>query len=541
MGNGTRGFHIHVVGTALALVVAAFSFQNCGIRGLAEIDLAEIRFEVNGSTQGNGSGYDGKLYVHLPEERTCAGDVAYDRAIAGRGGKFYLTRDDCRDIDEADQAEIEVVTNPVNPTRIYYQGQIFQEQLDGVHNLQVSGTGFVSAGSTYSVADRRLQSEGNYVGRFDAEGKPVWVHRFNYPLEQLNAHTWMQPLSDGGLVLNGGYYYTAPSPEIPTSWITRFSADGRVTWTKRLDQDGAKAVRVAGMAADASDNIYLALSYEREGLPAKAAFAKLDPAGRLLFARTFDGDEGSVLKVLLSPTGGIYLMGRRDAKVFLIRVSSEGQILFSKTYGDLSGSGSLNDPFLTFGSGGALLLSGNIVVPDTTYPQFNHVLGRVLELNANGGLKAVHRFTRDATISQQPHAIADGGFVFSFRSQTSITLVRLRNDMSVEWARQKVEPAGFILPSLVSLRDGRFLLRQSKVSSLGLYWSDLLAPFDLARPELSCPDCTSAVAEISLADDAGDVVDGPELVNYGGLVLTDAAPARFEPVIRYLPFESRPR
>ncbi len=535
---GIRGHSFRVVGTVLALMCAALVFQNCGGKGLAQLDLADFKLDVSGSTQGNGSGYDGKLYVHVATN-ACADTLGFDRAIAGRNGKFYLTRDNCLDIATTEQPEVQVDTNAANPTRIYYQGQIFVEHLDLIGALEVSGSGFVSSGSLWKIANGQLRSEGKYVGRYDAEGRPLWSRRYQFEAHDLYqlGYSYMRPSRDGGMILSGGYgdgRYPA-SAEHATTWLARLDVDGNIVWNKRIDQANSKAIRFRGLTVDASDNTYALLAYEREGTTSAVIVAKFGPSGQILFSRTIPGDARSIH---ISPSGGLFVLTFVNGDANVLRFSSTGQSIYSRAYPGLATSALYGESRLFFANDDTVFVGGNKLVPAPEYPLHKLGHGRILELSANGDIKSALRFATEKPLSGPPLVTADGSFIFSESSMNALTFARYRRDFSQEWVLRKDETDGYRAPSIGRLMDGRFMFLQRKSSSLSMYSADLLSPLDIKRPELSCPQCvTGTMPDFIPATDMDAATEGAELGAHTGLTATDFPAVRFEPIQHYLPFE----
>lgn len=539
MGFGNQGTNLRVILTVFAMFIAALAFQNCGMRGLEQIDLGELKLDVgSGSTQGNGSGYDGKLYVHLATTESCADSLGFDRAIAGRNGKFYLTRDNCQDIAETAQIEVQVETNPANPTRIYFENQIFVERLEQIGNLEKLGDGFLATGTQYSVIKGALQYDGKFVSRYDQEGRPVWSKRFQFdPMDVVKlGYSHMQPLKDGGVVLTGGYgesRYPA-SNDLATTWLARFAPDGKLLWNKRIDQNGSKAARFKSIRVDGSDNIYALIAVEKEGDLPQMLIAKFGPNGEILFAKSL---AGTARTIEISPAGGIYVVNFVDGFGNLVRLSSTGETLFSKHF-DGMGSGSLyGGLYLAFAKDGTLILSGNKLIPNPDYPTFLEGHGRILQLSSSGELKSTHKFAEKMAI-QSPPLIAGDGFVLSIVDANAVRFARYQSDFTLDWAFRKDETPDFRSPSFERLRDGSFVLVQNKIASNKMYSSHLLTLFDLGRPEISCPSCVVAsMPDIVPTDDISIVSEGPHLEPHTGLSSVETAPIPFESTKHYLPLE----
>lgn len=544
MGFRNRGFTNRALAALLIMIATVFAFQNCGAGGVIQLDLPQFNASVDGTTQGNGSGYDGKIYVHLSNTETCADQLAYDRAIAGRDGKFYLTRDNCADIPVESQISVAAVPNPNNPTIIYYETQLFSEQLDQVHVIHRLAAGYLSAGSTYSITDKAIHSEGKYVGRFDSRGRPIWAKRYSYPLVKVRAFVKMKPLSDGGLVLTGGTYEDDLPEDAadPVTWITRFAANGEIIWRQRLDMDGMMGVWIDDLKVDQSDNIYLTLYARRNDGTKETMIAKLRADGSPVFTRALDVAAGSRSVLRMSPAGELYIFGKSEGRLFMVGLSDTGDAKFTSFIEGLEvGVGGVQ-PWVDFTAEGNLILTGNLKVPISGLPGWFWSYGRILEYAPNGDAIAAYRFEDNALFNYGVSTLKEGGFVLPLESERAgIDYVRLNRDFSVDWSVAIPSSAEFNRPFLLKTDDGSFFAKQAKIASLSLYWTDILAPIDPSRIPESCPSCQRPNHRVVAADDVGRVLPGPLLRAREGLRSTPTTRIEFTDVTRYLPLEEKPR
>lgn len=106
---------------AMVLVLA---FQNCGGSPFTELASSGTTQEK----QGNGEGYDGKIFV-APNLSPCPDGSPYKTELEFKSGGAYLTRENCRPIAPRLVPRESVDIRPHNLTFLIYEGRLLKNKL----------------------------------------------------------------------------------------------------------------------------------------------------------------------------------------------------------------------------------------------------------------------------------------------------------------------------------------------------------------------------------------------------------------------------
>lgn len=218
--------------------------------------------------------------------------------------------------------------------QLMFQSNIgmFDEQY-GRYGQQTSDGGYVIAGSTKNVSD-----VSSYLVKTDSSGAITWTKVFEGGAEDRS--TFVQQTSDGGYILCG-YSYSFTNG-LTDAHIIKTKDDGDTLWSKHFggsSYDGASSIR------QTSDGGYIATGNVNSfgAGNSDAYLLKLDSNGNTLWAKGYGGtgvDYGA--SVQQTSDGGFIVAGYTNSfgaggyDVLLIKTSSAGDTLWSKTYGGSS-------------------------------------------------------------------------------------------------------------------------------------------------------------------------------------------------------------
>ncbi|MHA2427698.1 MAG: hypothetical protein ACXADB_06720 [Candidatus Hermodarchaeia archaeon] len=198
--------------------------------------------------------------------------------------------------------------------------------------LEVSGGGFAIAGDTFSYGNGSLDV---WLLRTTSDGTLLWNKTYGGLLS--DAATSMVGVSTGGFAIAG---YTSNFGAASTDfWLLRTDADGNHLWNHTYGgvsiEEGYSVVEVStgGFAIAGYTNSYGAGSSD-------VWLVRTDANGNLLWSRTY-GDNGfdrghSVVEL---STGGFAITGYTNSygagnyDVWLLRTAADGTLLWNQTYG----------------------------------------------------------------------------------------------------------------------------------------------------------------------------------------------------------------
>jgi len=199
---------------------------------------------------------------------------------------------------------------------------------------QTSDGGFVLAGYNRSAGHRE---EDAYLVKVDVNGSLVWERTLGRAFS--DEALAMDATSDGGFILAGRT--NSFSARDDDMYLVRTDSEGNLLWEKAYgsdDWDVAEAVR------QTSDGGYILAGRTRhsEYCGVEAYLVKVDSNGDLEWDRTF-GDVGDdrAFDVQQTSDGGYILVGyaesyvenRRSFDVYLVKTDASGRLLWERTYG----------------------------------------------------------------------------------------------------------------------------------------------------------------------------------------------------------------
>ncbi len=282
---------------------------------------------TNLQSGGNGSGYDGKLYIHLASE-LCTDGKAFDSAIETRSKQNVLVRENCQDLKPTDQIAVEVEIESSSPWILRYQDRFYVEKLILLGATQSNASkDLISSGTLWNIDSGRLKQDGSYFARFNSKGETLWS----------KSHPWISEAADQVLLLSNGDSLLAASfkpsgSTVFSVWLVRMNRSGALVWSKRLF-NSERSVAITSLAEENSGSVWLG-GYLGEADSPQAILMKISSEGAALSVRSL-GAGTYIDTVLASVTGDIYFSGRASGDSFVAKLNSNDELSWNhifKTY-----------------------------------------------------------------------------------------------------------------------------------------------------------------------------------------------------------------
>ena len=334
-----------IVPIAFAILVGVTMFQNCGRMSSLKNDASSESPQYG----GNGSGYDGKVFVHLNDQAPCADGGLFDARLEGRGGRIFLTRQNCTDIPQALQTAVQIETTPLSPTVVIYEGRVYHERIlliddsaAGLDNTRFLG------GNGFTVDQNGvLNGTVGVLARYKPDGTPDWMKTS----PELTAS-----IKNFGTMPSGDIVMVTTRLD-NTAGIFKLNGQGVPQWARAVARSSNynASYWFSSVASDAAKNIYLAGGLEDATSKSSGVFVmKLDPNGALLWTRTIlpavgtpptAGPHSQSSAVTVVSATGIFVKGNLKGIPVVARLNEIGEYYWLKTYpGFKSGFGAVHRP-----------------------------------------------------------------------------------------------------------------------------------------------------------------------------------------------------
>lgn len=234
----------------------------------------------------------------------------------------------------------QLLPNDVNGyiAKVDSQGNIIWETVVGGGNVDklFSGVattdGYMAFGLTFP--DGNNGKSAGWVVKLDRNGNEIWSKTFAEDADTTLRAAVNAP--DGNLVAAG--YCDPEGTGIYDVYLLKITPDGTQIWNRTIG--GANTQKAYSMTT-APDGYVLAGESQSPQTDTDAYIAKVDLDGNLVWSKTVGGKAADSASYIGSTQDGGYLVcgftfsfgaGNRD--FWLIKISSEGQVLFSCTAGD---------------------------------------------------------------------------------------------------------------------------------------------------------------------------------------------------------------
>ena len=309
----------------------------------------------------------------------------------------------------------------------------------GMFLAHTSDNGYIVCGYTRSFGDNYDM----YVVKTDLDGNQQW-HK-NYGSNKMEIGWSIIELKNKGYLLHGSTTKDSTNDDI---YLLRLDETGNVIWQKTYGNDQYERTT---QLLQTSDNNYLLIGQRNiDSTNIDSYILKIDTSGNLLWEKTFGGakDERTFYgaeavdgDILIS--GLILPYKNNKADLLIMRISSSGDLRWSKTYGeenvhDIAHSFCLNKDKKTF------TLTGYI---ESLHAGFHDGLFMQLDENGNVLTQQRHHTGEDLRLMHSKQTI-DGGFIATGFTRKDISqnihdaiLLKFDRDGKTEWMKTFGDPS----------------------------------------------------------------------------------------------------
>lgn len=196
----------------------------------------------------------------------------------------------------------------------------------------VSDGGFIMSGASNGTT---LLGNSGFILRTDAGGNVVWNKAVGG--NGMDNVSIVEPLGNDRFILAGSTS-TGAATTVMNAFYGVISADGEVDWLARLGSNSEDQLRAVEPCANRD---LLLTGFTRSSDPAYDVFvARVDESGELIWAYTYGTEFYEVpLKIIESQTGEIYVWGHQNGGLtqaydaVLTKLDANGNLIWSKRYG----------------------------------------------------------------------------------------------------------------------------------------------------------------------------------------------------------------
>jgi hypothetical protein len=227
---------------------------------------------------------------------------------------------------------------------VYSQQITFQKTYGGTGNdygksfQQTSDGGYIITGTTNSFGAGYSDV---YLIKIDSNGDTLWTKTFGGPgFDEGNS---VRQTTDGGYIITGYTSFGSGSDDV---YLIKTDINGNSLWTKTFGITGTNVERGLSVHQTTDGGYIIAGSTDSFGAGDLDAYIiRTDANGDLLWTKTFGGifydDIGS--SVQQTTDGGYIISGTGNGDVYLIKTDTNGDTLWTKTFGgpDSDGGGTI--------------------------------------------------------------------------------------------------------------------------------------------------------------------------------------------------------
>lgn len=189
-------------------------------------------------------------------------------------------------------------------------------------------TGFIqSYGASWSDA---------WLVKTDSNGNELWNKTFGGPSR--DDFSYVEQTNDGGYITAGYTYLSGDT--FSSGWFVKTDSNGNEIWNKTIGGDDNN---VAEFVQQTSDGGYILTGYSGTYDISNIDYwvVKIDSQGNNLWDTTYTGTTDDFIECIRQTSdGGYILVGSKrefrvkdDSKVFLVKIDSNGNQIFDRTYG----------------------------------------------------------------------------------------------------------------------------------------------------------------------------------------------------------------
>ncbi len=285
--------------------------------------------------------------------------------------------------------------------------------------------GFAIVGSVYHTPWSEFDPQGNEIlnytsdillvktdSAFNVQWTKIYYSVIDFSYEEAGVKIKEKP--KGGFILltetedpQGIYYTGRPANLISTN------AAGNMLWSYSFSATTGYDKPFDFIIDDTDNSIVVAGSSNFSANSRKPWAFKTDSTGHLLWGNTYTSTNGEFRSIIKVPSGGYLLAGKRSTDVMLMRMTSNGTNIWTRTYTTPASEGA--QTVIRSGTGYALLInnitsgscqllqtdSGGITTSVKSYLQFSGISlirnGNAFLITGNQGISSIQSFTTDLT------------------------------------------------------------------------------------------------------------------------------------------------
>ncbi len=259
----------------------------------------------------------------------------------------------------------------------------------------------------------------------------LWEKTFGGP--QFDVAASAVALRDGGLVIAGRT--TSQGAGNWDGWLLHLDSDGEVVWDRTY---GNLHDNLFSDVAKLSDGgfVIVGTTVDRDTLQVKGWILRTDPIGDVIWEKKV-GDGFAMLNgIAVFPDGGMVavgskLIGNLKSDAWVLRMSSDGKVLWHETLGMISDDEAADAV--------AIVNNSQIVIAVNSLTYEGETESRIYRLHPTGTLKWDHRFVGDNELRQisaltglQDHTIA-AGLGLTDKNDAEARVTRIDGEGGIRW------------------------------------------------------------------------------------------------------------
>jgi hypothetical protein len=203
--------------------------------------------------------------------------------------------------------------------------------------------GYVIAGYTDSFG---AGNSDVYLLKTDSEGSLIWNKTYGGAYSDFGYS--VQETSDGGYVIAG--YTRSFGNKDDDVYLVRVDSEGNEIWNRTYGVQGATINNERGYSVQQTNDGGFIIAGETNSSERgendlhDVYIVKTDPEGSLIWNKTYGGDRSDEGRSVQETSDGGYIIagettsfGERATEVYLIKIDSEGNEIWSQTFGDMKG------------------------------------------------------------------------------------------------------------------------------------------------------------------------------------------------------------
>jgi uncharacterized delta-60 repeat protein len=313
---------------------------------------------------------------------------------------------------------------------------------DVAHSIQqTSDGGYIVAGETSSFG---TEGQDIWVLKLASDGGIEWQR--TYGGDEVVSASSIRQTVDGGYIVVARIHTIGEDKWGNDIWILKLTSDGDIEWQKTY---GGNRNDTASFLQQRSDGGYIVVGHT-ESFGAGGAdiwILKLSPAGNIEWQKTYGGSEDEVVNSFQQTSDGGYIaagrtesFGAGENDFWILKLTSDGDIEWQKTYGESEGEGA---------SSIQQTIDGGYIVAGSTniYAEWgSNSRGNIwiLKLSSTGATEWKHAYGGGYTYSASSiRQTSDGGYIVTGGTHISDAacrdfnslILKLSSTGDIEWQK----------------------------------------------------------------------------------------------------------